>query len=94
LEKVEREPEPKQDQKQESRQEPDDANESKLTTSKLAQKHGMKTAELIDKLVAAGLLEVKGDKNYLTQKGKEAGGEFRNSSKFGYYFLWPESLTV
>lgn len=54
----------------------------------------MKTAELVDKLIAAGLLEVKGDKNYLTPKGKEAGGEFRNSAKYGFYFLWPESLSV
>lgn len=69
-----------------------DADESvgKLTSSKLAQKCGMKTGEFIEKLVASGHLEAREGKHYLTAKGKEAGGEFRMSPKFGPYFLWPE----
>ena len=69
-----------------------DADESvgKLTSSKLAQKCGMKTGEFIEKLVASGHLEAREGKHYLTTKGKEAGGEFRMSPKFGPYFLWPE----
>jgi len=66
----------------------------KLTTSKLARKLGLKTAELTDKLLASGHLELKSDKPHLTEKGKEAGGEFRMSPRFGNYFLWPESLIV
>jgi phosphatidylserine/phosphatidylglycerophosphate/cardiolipin synthase-like enzyme len=66
----------------------------KLTTSKLARKLGLKTAELTDKLLANGHLELKSDKPHLTEKGKEAGGEFRMSPRFGGYFLWPESLAV
>lgn len=62
----------------------------KLSTSKLAQKLGLKTAELTDKLIACGYFEIKEGKTYLTAKGKEAGGEFRMSAKFGPYFLWPE----
>jgi hypothetical protein len=31
-------------------------------------------------------------KHYLTAKGKEVGGEFRMSSRFGSYFLWPENF--
>lgn len=61
----------------------------KLTSSKLAQKLGMKTNEFVEKLVASGYLEVRDDKHFLTAKGKEAGGEFRMSPKFGTYFLWP-----
>jgi phosphatidylserine/phosphatidylglycerophosphate/cardiolipin synthase-like enzyme len=64
----------------------------KLTSSKLAQKLGIKTNELITKLVASGHLEVKEGKHYLTSKGKEIGGEFRMSQKFGPFFLWPESF--
>ncbi len=64
----------------------------KLTSSKLAQKLGMKTNELTEKLVATGHLETRDGKHYLTPKGKEVGGEFRKSSKFGFYFLWPESF--
>lgn len=61
----------------------------KLTSSKLAQKLGMKTSEFVEKLIAFGYLEARNDKHYLTAKGKEAGGEFRMSPKFGTYFLWP-----
>ena len=64
----------------------------KLTTSKLAQKRGVKTAELLERFVTAGYLELRGDKHYITAKGKDVGGEFRMSPKFGPYFLWPESL--
>ncbi|HJV25645.1 MAG TPA: phospholipase D family protein [Aromatoleum sp.] len=64
----------------------------KLTTSKLAQKLGVRTADVLDRLVAGGLLELRDGKHYITTKGKEAGGEFRMSPKFGPYFLWPESV--
>jgi len=42
-------------------------------------------------LVALGLLELREGKPFITQKGKEAGGEFRVSPRFGAYFLWPET---
>lgn len=62
----------------------------KLTSSKLAQKLGVKTTELTEKLVITGYLELRDTKHYLTAKGKAAGGEFRMSPKFGSYFLWLE----
>ena len=61
----------------------------KLTSSKLAQKLGLKTNEFVEKLVVSGYLEARDEKHYLTAKGKDAGGEFRMSPKFGTYFLWP-----
>lgn len=68
---------------------------SKLTTSKLAQKLNIKTADLFIKLVENGYLELKGDKHFLTAKGKENGGEYRTSHKFnGGYFLWTDSLNL
>jgi phosphatidylserine/phosphatidylglycerophosphate/cardiolipin synthase-like enzyme len=67
---------------------------NKLTTSKLAQKLGLKTGDLTDKLIREGFLEVRNGKNYITAKGKEVGGEFRMSQKFGPYFLWPPTLTL
>ena len=66
----------------------------KLTSSKLAQKLGVKTNEFIEKLVASGHLEAREGKYYLTAKGKETGGEFRMSPRFGSYFLWPENFKV
>ncbi|NMG45227.1 DNA repair protein [Aromatoleum toluvorans] len=66
----------------------------KLTTSKLAQRLGLRTADLIERFVANGLLELREGKHYITAKGKEAGGEFRMSPKFGPYFLWPENVEL
>jgi hypothetical protein len=39
-------------------------------------------------------LEEKENKYYLTDKGKEAGAEFKMSPKYGPYFIWPESFTL
>lgn len=66
----------------------------KLTSSKLAQRLGIKTQELLDRLVQSGHLELRDGKNFITAKGKEAGGEFRKSPKHGPYFLWPEGFQV
>ncbi|MBR0567309.1 phospholipase D family protein [Azoarcus sp. L1K30] len=92
LERVSADPQTEDDGKAETEEHSDKGD--KLTTSKLAQKSGMKTAEFLDRLVAGGLLELRDGKHYLTAKGKEAGGEFRMSSRFGPYFLWPEGLGV
>jgi phosphatidylserine/phosphatidylglycerophosphate/cardiolipin synthase-like enzyme len=70
----------------------DEAGTSKLSTSRLAAKLKLKTPELLDRLVAAGLLEVSGEKHLLTAKGKEAGGESKRSPRFGSYFVWPENF--
>ena len=68
---------------------------SKLSSSKLAQRLGVKsTAELLERMVAAGLLESKDGKHLLTEKGREIGGEFKPNSKFGPYFVWPEALKI
>ncbi|WP_331774449.1 phospholipase D family protein [Sulfurospirillum sp. 1612] len=65
----------------------------KLTTSKLATKHKMKTDELNHKLVELGYLELKSDKFYLTEKGKGVGGIWR-PGKFGGYILWNEDMAI
>lgn len=83
-----------------SRTEPDenDATDapagSKLTSSRLAKKHGIRTAECLASLVQSGYLELREDKHYLTDNGKSAGGEFRMSPRFGPYFLWPEDIRI
>ena len=71
----------------------EDDQTTKLTSSKLAQKLGLKTGDLMEKLVSTGFLELKDGKHYLTPKGKDAGGEFRGS-KYGAYLLWPESFKL
>jgi phosphatidylserine/phosphatidylglycerophosphate/cardiolipin synthase-like enzyme len=66
----------------------------KLTTSRLARVLGLKTTELTDRLVLRGLLHKDGNQLRLTDTGKNAGGEFRNSKRYGPYFLWPKDLQV
>ena len=85
LEKVVKEPEPKADEEESS---------DKLSSSRLAKSFGLKTSELLEKLTTAGLLEDRAGKPYLTQKGKDLGGEFRMSPKFGPYFVWPTTLDL
>ena len=90
MERVAAAEEPAEDGEASGQEEADEG--SKLTSSKLARKHGLKTAEFLDRLVDAGHLELKDGKHYLTEAGKAAGGEFRMSPRFGPYFLWPETL--
>lgn len=69
-------------------------NFTKLTTSKLASKHNLKTVELIDKFVEKGFLaQNEIGKHYLTNLGKSNGGEFR-PSQYGGYFLWDENIEI
>ncbi|TAG75704.1 MAG: DNA repair protein [Burkholderiales bacterium] len=72
----------------------DDEPANKLSSSKLAAKHGLKTPQLLDRLTELGLLELKDGKSHLTAKGKDAGGEFKFSKQYGPYFIWPENLTI
>ncbi len=71
-----------------------DESHGKLSSSKIAQKHKLKTNEFIDKLVHAGYLVLRDDKPTLTELGKSKGGEFKYSQRFGPYFVWPENLDI
>ena len=66
----------------------------KLSTSRLGKKLNLSTQELLTRLTETGLLEIRDDKHYLTDQGKQAGGEFKMSKRFGPYFIWPTSMTV
>ena len=66
----------------------------KVPSSKLAQKFGLKTAQLLERAVELGYLTQQGDKHALTAKGEQAGVEFVAKSRFGPYFLWPQDLAL
>ncbi len=68
-------------------------NSNKLSTSKLAVKLNIKTKELNELLVAQEFLEIKGKYHYLTEKGKNAGGQFLKGPN-GFFFIWPEDLDI
>lgn len=61
---------------------------SKLSSSRIAKQLNMKTADFMEKVVALGYLELKGDKHWITQKAKDTGVEFK-TGRHGAYFLWP-----
>lgn len=65
---------------------------SKLTSSKLAKRLGIKTSDFMEKVILLGYLEMRDGKHYLTAKGRAVGAEFRMSQQFGPYFLWPEAF--
>lgn len=62
----------------------------KLTTSKLGQKLGLKTGQVLERAATAGYVEDLGDNKYgPTAKGEQVGIEYIAKSRFGPYFLWP-----
>jgi phosphatidylserine/phosphatidylglycerophosphate/cardiolipin synthase-like enzyme len=81
-------------EKPEASAKPENQIEEKLSSSKLGKKLNLSTQDLLAKLTESGLLELKGEKHYLTGAGKSAGGEFKMSKRFGPYFVWPSSLEV
>lgn len=66
----------------------------KLTTSRLARKAGMKTAELLERASILGYIQAQGELHVLTPMGQQAGVEFIAKSRYGPYFLWPDDLTL
>lgn len=65
---------------------------AKITSSKLATKLKLKTAELLDKLVLSEYIKEENEQYILTDKGIAAGGEAKKG-RFGAYFIWPEDFT-
>lgn len=70
----------------------DDAATDKLTSSKIGQKLGLKTAQFLDRAAELGFLVSDGDKHTITSKGEKAGVELVAKSRFGPYFLWPQDF--
>ena len=66
--------------------------EEKLTSSKISQKLGLKTAQFLDLATEQGYLVLDGDKYFLSPKGEAVGVEFVAKSRFGPYFLWPQDF--
>ena len=66
----------------------------KVPSSKLAQKLGLKTAQLLDRATELGHITQQGDKHALAPKGEQAGVEFVAKSRFGPYFLWPQDMAL
>jgi hypothetical protein len=66
----------------------------KLTSSKIGQRLGLKTAQFLDRATELGYLAADDDKHTITPKGEKAGVEFVAKSRFGPYFLWPQDFRL
>jgi len=65
-----------------------------ISTSALANELDIKSSDLFDKLQTLGWIERKNDKWFLTELGKEKGGQTRTNPKFGEFVVWPENISI
>ena len=66
--------------------------ESKLTSSKIAQKPGLKTGAFLERVAQQGYRVLDNGQFFLSLKGEKVGVEFVAKSSFGPYFLWPQDF--
>lgn len=65
-----------------------------ISTSALASELDIKSSELFDRLKTLGWIDRKNDKWFLTDLGRQKGGQTRTSQKFGEYIVWPENIVI
>lgn len=68
-------------------------NFDKLTTAKLAEKLGIDTKDLTTKLEQLGYITINGKNQFLTDKGKQAGGETKKG-QYGYFIVWSVDVDI
>lgn len=67
---------------------------SKISTSQLAKTRGLVAKNLFSELAEAGYITRDNKEWRLTDIGKAAEGEYKQSSHFGQYIVWPEALEI
>lgn len=65
-----------------------------ISTSALAQEHGISSKELFQQLSEKGWIYKKDDKWQLTKTGQMVGGEMNYNPKYGEYIVWPQNLDL
>lgn len=73
---------------------PKEAAGKKISGSQLSKSRGVQAKDLFQALMERGWIERVDNAWRLTPAGAAAGGETRNSAKFGEYIVWPEDLEV
>ena len=66
----------------------------KISTTQLSKRFRMQTRTLFARLLEMGFIEREDDEWQLTDTGRTAGGEYRESSQYGRYITWPETLQI
>jgi len=65
-----------------------------ISTTALANKLDIKSADLFEKLRDLGWIARKNDRWVLTELGIQKGGQVRSNPKFGEFVVWPESISL
>lgn len=68
-------------------------NYEKITTTKLAEKFGIDSNEFTKMLAENGYIELKGKNAFLTDKGREVGGEVKKG-QYGYFIVWSVDMDI
>jgi Mn-dependent DtxR family transcriptional regulator len=63
----------------------------KISTTQLSKRLGLSLKEGRAKLTEEGMMRKVDDVWQLTEQGKENGGEYKETSQYGQYIIWPES---
>ena len=71
-----------------------DANGKLISTSQLAKSLGKSPKDLFARFLAVGWATHDGETWHLTAKGKEQGGQVRQSKQYGDYIVWPAALKI
>jgi len=66
----------------------------KSSTSALAKLTGVSTKELFSYFQEKNFINRQGDDWVLTSDGHDVGGEYKESSKFGKYIVWPGDIDI
>lgn len=66
----------------------------KVSTTALSKNRGVPTKQLFNQLESTGLVVCEDGQWKLTDAGKDKGGEYKTSPKFGTYIVWPEDLAL
>jgi len=64
----------------------------KISTSQVSKQLGVTSKELFESMNSQGYIERHNDSWALTTKGRELGGEIKESKRFGDYIVWPDNL--
>ena len=66
----------------------------KVSTTALAKLCGVSAKDIVIRLLDLGFIEADGEEKKLTKQGFDAGGEYRESDKFGRYIIWPSNIDL
>ncbi|OBU46951.1 hypothetical protein AYY26_13005 [Photobacterium phosphoreum] len=67
---------------------------SKISTSQLAKARGLVAKNLFNELAEVGYITRDNNEWLLTDIGKTAEGEYKQSPQFGQYIVWPKELEI